>query len=154
MKYVLYGLLGVIVLAVAAVLLGPGMIDWNAYKAEITAQLEKATGRALVIDGDIRLKIVPTPTFSATNVRLANIPGGSATDMAQVEALLVRVDLMPLIRSDVQVQTIELVKPVILLEVLGDGRRNWDSAATGSPRRRRGRAPSRCAATAKSATCR
>ena len=126
MKYVLYGLVGLLLFAAAAVLVGPSLIDWNAYKTEIAQQFEKATGRALVIEGDISLKVVPTPTFSASNVRLANLPGGSAKDMARIQALLVRVALMPLFRQDLQVQTVDLVKPVILLEVLEDGQRNWD----------------------------
>ncbi|MDJ0982657.1 MAG: AsmA family protein [Kiloniellales bacterium] len=133
MKYVLYGLLGLIVLAVAVVLVGPGLVDWNAHKAEITAQFEKATGRALAIEGDINLQIVPTPSFSAANVRLANLPGGSAQDMAIIKALQVRVELMPLLSGDVRVQTIELVEPVILMEVLEDGRRNWDVGDDGEP---------------------
>ncbi len=146
MKYVLYGLVGLLLFAAAAVLVGPSLIDWNAYKAEISDQFEKATGRALVIEGDISLKVVPTPTFSASNVRLANLPGGSAKDMAMVEALLVRVALMPLFQQDFQVQTVELVKPLILLEVLEDGRRNWDfrtveSGATGEAQGRIGDLP-------------
>lgn len=131
MKYVLYGLLGLIVLAVAVVLVGPGLVDWNAHKTEIAAQFEKATGRALAIEGDINLQIIPTPSFSAADVRLANIPGGSAQDMAQVKALQVRVELLPLLGGEVRVQTIELVEPVILLEVLKDGRRNWEVAGEG-----------------------
>ncbi len=131
MKYVLYGLLGLIVLAVAVVLVGPGLVDWNAHKTEIAAQFEKATGRALAIEGDINLQIIPTPSFSAADVRLANIPGGSAQDMARVKALQVRVELLPLLGGDVRVQTIELVEPVILLEVLKDGRRNWEVAGEG-----------------------
>ncbi|MDJ0946049.1 MAG: AsmA family protein [Kiloniellales bacterium] len=131
MKYVLYGLLGLIVLAVAVVLVGPGLINWNAHKAEIATQFEKATGRALAIEGDINLQIVPTPSFSAANVRLANLPGGSAQDMAIVKALQVRVELLPLLGGDVRVQTIELVEPVILMEVLEDGRRNWEIGGDG-----------------------
>lgn len=133
MKYVLYGLLGLIVLAVTVVLVGPGLVDWNAHKTEIAAQFEKATGRALAIEGDISLQIIPTPSFSAADVRLANIPGGSAQDMAMVKALQVRVELLPLLGGDVRVQTIELVEPVILLEVLEDGRRNWELDGDGQP---------------------
>lgn len=131
MKYVLYGLLGFIVLAIAVVLVGPGLVDWNAHKAEIAAQFEKATGRALAIEGDISLQIIPTPSFSAANVRLANLSGGSAQDMAIIKALQVRVELLPLLSGDVRVQTIELVEPVILMEVLEDGRRNWEVGGDG-----------------------
>ena len=63
LKVVLYGLLGLIVLVVAAVLIGPSFVDWNAYKEEIASQVERATGRSLTIEGDIKLTIVPAPAF-------------------------------------------------------------------------------------------
>ena len=37
---------------------------------------------------------------------------------------------MPLLRGRIQVQSVVLIEPVIALEVLADGRRNWDFAPT------------------------
>ena len=53
MKKILIGFLAVLVLAVATALVAPSFIDWNAYRAEIAAEIRKATGRTLSIDGDI-----------------------------------------------------------------------------------------------------
>ncbi|MFQ6017206.1 MAG: AsmA family protein [Kiloniellaceae bacterium] len=119
-------LLGLVVLLLAAILIGPGLVDWNAHKDRIAAEARKLTGRELTIDGDINLALLPAPALSADKVRLANIEGGSAPVMAELESLEVRIALMPLLRGRVQVETVSLVKPLILLEVLPDGRKNWD----------------------------
>jgi uncharacterized protein involved in outer membrane biogenesis len=123
------GLVALLVILVAAVLVGPSFVDWNAQKDRITAEARKLTGRELTIDGDINLALLPAPALSADGVRLANIEGGSGPAMAALESLEVRIALMPLLQGEVQVESVSLVKPVILLEVLADGRKNWELAA-------------------------
>src|SRR3546814_9926837 len=48
--------------------------------------------------------------------------------MATLDALDVRVALMPLVRGEIQVESVALVRPTILLETLADGRANWQIA--------------------------
>ncbi|HSR72579.1 MAG TPA: AsmA family protein, partial [Kiloniellales bacterium] len=55
-----------------------------------------------------------------------NLPDGSAPTMVELESLRIRVALLPLLGGDVQVERVSLVKPVILVEALADGRRNWE----------------------------
>jgi uncharacterized protein involved in outer membrane biogenesis len=128
MKKVLIGVAALVVLAVAAILVGPSFVDWNRYKPEIAARAKAATGRDLVIDGDISLSILPSPTLAVEQVRFTNIEGGSGPDMATLEALEVHVALMPLLQGEIQVESVSLVRPVILLERLPDGRANWEIA--------------------------
>ncbi|RDD62527.1 AsmA family protein [Ferruginivarius sediminum] len=128
MKKLLYALLALVVLLVAAVLLGPGLIDWNAYRSEIAARVERATGRDVAIQGDVSLSILPSPAFSASGVRLANVAGGSDPAMASVRALRVKVRLAPLLQGRVEVEQITLLEPDILVEVLPDGTANWQFA--------------------------
>ncbi len=126
MKKFLIGLGVLLVLLVIAVLVGPSFYDWNQHKQLITDEARKATGRDLVIDGDISAAILPMPTISVAGIRFANAEGGSAPDMVTLEALKVRVALFPLIQGNVQIEEITLVKPVILLEKLPDGKGNWE----------------------------
>ena len=128
MKKLAAGLLGLIVILVAAVLIGPSFFDWNSQKGRITAEVERLTGRKLTIDGDLSLAILPAPAFSAAQVRFANIEGGSAPTMIELESIDVRVSLIPLIQGRVEVERIDLVRPTILVEVLPDGRANWEIA--------------------------
>ena len=131
-RKVLYVVIGLVVLLVAAVLIGPSFVDWNKYKPEITAEAEKATGRALAIDGDLSLSILPAPTLTAEGVRFANVEGASTADMVTLQALDVRVALGPLLSGDIKVESVTLVDPVIVLEALADGTNNWTLAPAGS----------------------
>src|SRR5262245_41985224 len=127
MKKILVGLGVIFALLLVAALVGPSFYDWSSYKGEIAAKAREATGRDLTIGGDISLSILWTPTLSVTNVRFANIDGGSAPDMATLESLNVRVAFTPLdwINGKFQVERIELVQPTIVIERLADGRANW-----------------------------
>jgi len=127
----------VLALLVAAVLVGPSLVDWNAHKDRIVAEVREATGREFSIQGDMSLTLLPVPALSAQGVRLASIEGGSAAPMVDLKELRVRIALLPLLEGTVQVERILLVEPRISLEVLPDGRRNWSfangsSAASGS----------------------
>jgi uncharacterized protein involved in outer membrane biogenesis len=114
-----------LVIAGAAVLVGPGLIDWNQYKGDIQAQVRKATGHDIRINGDISITVLPAPALIVHDVSLANIDGAQAKNMLQLKSLEVRVALAPLLGGQVKVERIKLVNPVIELEVLPDGRRNW-----------------------------
>ena len=122
----------VLTLLVAAVLVGPSLVDWNAHKDRIVAEVREATGREFSIQGDMSLALLPVPALSAQGVRLASIEGGAAAPMVDLKELRVRIALLPLLEGTVQVERILLVEPRISLEVLPDGRRNW-SFANGSP---------------------
>lgn len=128
MKKVFILIGGVIVLLVAMVLIAPGFIDWNAYKGEITRAAETATGRRLSIDGDLRFTVLPTPALRASGVRLSNIDGAQSPDMLTLKEVRIRVSIAELFRKRIAVESIQLVEPVITLEVLADGRASWDLA--------------------------
>ena len=125
MKRLLFGLLALFVLLVAAVLIVPSFINWNTFKPDIVAQVRSATGRDLTIGGDIRLKLLPSPALSVEDARFANIEGAPTPDMATLKSLDVRVRLVPLLTGEIQVESIRLVEPTIVLERLADGRANW-----------------------------
>jgi uncharacterized protein involved in outer membrane biogenesis len=128
LRKVLIALGAVLALLVAAVLVGPSLVDWNAHKDRIVAEVQKATGRDFSIQGDMSLSLLPVPALSAQGVRLASVEGGSEAPMVELKELRVRIALLPLLEGTIQVERILLVKPKILLEVLPDGRRNWSFA--------------------------
>jgi len=143
LRKLLLGLAVLVVLLIAAVLVLPGFLDWNQYKGQLTGAAREATGRSVVIDGDISLRLLPAPALSAAGVRIGNIAGGSTADMVRLTALDVRVALVPLLSGRIEVSSVRLVEPVAVFEVLADGRANWDlgdappapggAAATGTP---------------------
>ena len=125
MKKAAYAFGGLVALLVAAALIVPGLIDWNSYKSEISAEAKKVTGRTLEIAGDLELGILPTPHVRASDIRFANAPGAAAPHMATLKELRASVKLLPLLTGSVEIASIELIEPVIELEKRADGTGNW-----------------------------
>lgn len=133
MKKALYAIGIILVAFVGAVLVVPGLIDWNDYKAEIAARVRAATGREATLKGDIRLSLLPAPALSVADVSLASLPGAKDPQTVRLKRLDVRVAFAPLLSGQIKVETIRLVEPVLVLETLADGRRTWDLAPAPSP---------------------
>ncbi|HMA16598.1 MAG: AsmA family protein [Bacteroidota bacterium] len=125
MKKLAVALVVLLVVAAAALLVLPSFWDWNGEKGRMAALVKQHTGRDLEIAGDVSLRLLPTPAFAAEQVTLANIDGGSAPAMVLLDELTVSIALLPLLRGEVLVESVTLVKPDVLLEVLVDGRANW-----------------------------
>jgi uncharacterized protein involved in outer membrane biogenesis len=124
-KKLLIGLVVLIAGILAAALIAPSFVDWNQYKGEIASRIEAATGCKLRIDGDISLSIVPGPYLSVGGVKFANIDGAAEPDMLRLKALALNIGFTPLLEGRVQVESLDLVEPVLTLERLADGRDNW-----------------------------
>ena len=124
MKFV-YGILVLLALLAAALFLVPPFLDWERFKPEIAERLEAITGRALAIDGPIEVSILPAPTITAVDLRIANAPGAAAPDMVRIESLELRLALGPLLGGEIAVTSLAMVEPVIELQRLADGRPNW-----------------------------
>ncbi len=120
---------GILAVIVVLLLVAPFFINLNSYKGLITEKAKEATGRDLVIDGDISLSLLPMPTISVEGLKFGNAAEGSAANMAEIEKVKVKVALMPLISGKAEVKSIELVKPTIILEKLPNGQGNWDISA-------------------------
>lgn len=128
MKKILLVVGAILAVALLAVLVVPALIDWSRYRTDITARLEEATGRDVRIEGDVGLRLLPAPTFTAERVVIGNIKGRDAGSepFATAESLNIRLRLAPLLRGDVAVDYLALDRPVINLVRLPDGRVNWD----------------------------
>ena len=135
MRRTLIILAALAILLVAAVLIGPSLVDWNQYKSEIAAEVEAQTGRRLTIDGDLDLTIVPSPALSVAGLRISNAEGASTPDMVRIEALEVEVAFWPLLGGDIEVERVRLIAPTVALEIMPNGRGNWllDTGAAATP---------------------
>jgi uncharacterized protein involved in outer membrane biogenesis len=122
---------GILAVIIVLLLVAPFFIDLNSYKGLIAEKAKEATGRDLVIDGDISLSLLPIPSVSVEGIKFGNAAEGSAANMAEIEKVKVKVALMPLLSGKAEVKSIELVKPTIVLEKLPDGKGNWEIAPAG-----------------------
>ena len=120
-----------LVLAVAAALLAPFIMDLNAYRAGLEDYGRKLTGRAVTIGGPISVRLFPWPRLAAEDVHLANPPGLEEAEFATAERIVARMSLAGLFNGDIQVESIDIEKPVITLERRAEGQGNWNFAPAG-----------------------
>ncbi|MGH6620771.1 MAG: AsmA family protein [Alphaproteobacteria bacterium] len=128
MKKLLIGLVAVGVLLIAAILIAPSFVDWNAHKQEITAMVREATGRELTIRGNIDVTILPSPALRVEDVRLSSIEGAVSPEMIRLPEARIGFAFAPLLEGRLST-VVTLVRPTVNLEKLKDGRVNWDFAA-------------------------
>jgi len=132
MRVILIGLAVLVVLIVGAIIIGPSLIPSSVYRDQITAAVEKATGRQFQINGPVSLRIFPTVEASVSAASLGNSPGGTAKDMADIGRLDVGLALFPLLSHHAEIKSFVLNDPVIHLEVDKSGKTNWNFAAAPS----------------------
>jgi uncharacterized protein involved in outer membrane biogenesis len=118
----------VIVLVLAGLGLAPQLLDLEPLKGPIAAQLSERAGRKVELEGRIGLRLLPSPTLTARDVRLANPPGAAVPDMVRLRALEVKPALLPLFAGRLEVRSAILVEPEIDIERLPTGELNWRAA--------------------------
>ena len=125
LRWVLFGLAALVLLAAAGLAFVIATFDVEAQKPRIAEAVRDATGRELALRGPIRLKPSLQPTMVAQDVGFANAPWGTRPEMARFASLEVTLALLPLVRGKVAIERIVLIEPDILLETDRAGQANW-----------------------------
>ncbi len=125
---VLVGVPAVLVAAAAIVL--PMLADSAHYKREVIALVKEQTGHELHIDGKVRLRILPRLRLTVTDIRLANPPRFSASNLVRLPWVAVDVQLLPLLGGRIAPSAIAVTGLRVNLERDQQGRGNWESATT------------------------
>ena len=121
---------GVLIIALAASAVGVlKSLDFSSYRSLISEQVKAATGRDLVISGDIDLEVSLNPALTVEGVSFANAASGSRPQMVTIGRLEAQVELWPLLFGDVRVQRLVIIGLDALLETDAEGRGNWEFAA-------------------------
>ena len=116
------GILGVLVL-MAILFLTFGL---NTLRGPITRAVTSATGRVLLIEGDLKpVWSWVHPRFRAEKVSFAN-PDWAAEDyMLRADAVEASISVLPLFDGQVYLPEVHLQRPEVNLEVTQDQRKNW-----------------------------
>ena len=114
-----------VVLAVALLFI----VDPNDYKGQIASKVEEKTGRTLSIEGDMALSVFPWLGLEIGRTQLSNAEGFGDEPMARMDSVQVRVKLLPLLRNDLQMDTVRLNGLRLNLARSTDGSTNWDDLA-------------------------
>ena len=133
MKKLLYVILGIVAILVIAAISFFLLFDPNTFRDEISAQVERVTGRELVIEGDIELSWFPWLAIDVGKTTLGNAPGFGSEPFASFEQARLSVRLLPmLLRRDVSVGTANLDGLRLNLAVAANGRGNWEDLVNAS----------------------
>jgi AsmA protein len=125
-------ILGILVVTLVAVAIFSAIVfvlvfDPNDYKDDISEGVREATGRELVIEGDVGLSLFPWLAIELGRTQLGNAPGFDDTPFASFDSARLSVRLVPLLlRREVVVGTAALDSLRINLQVRKDGTGNWE----------------------------
>jgi len=126
---VIAGIAGIIVIAAVSLTL---FFDPNDFRDRISAGVKEATGRDLVIAGDISVSVFPWLAVEIGRTELGNADGFGADQFLSFEEASLSVRIMPLIfRQQIEVGAASLDGLTVNLEVAGNGVTNWDDLAEG-----------------------
>ncbi len=124
---------GVVVLLFAALLVAVAvLIDPNDYKGQITAAVQKATGRQLTLDGKLQLAVFPTIRIAVGSATLSNAPGFGNEPMAKIGSAELQLGLLPLLSRRIEISDARLNDLELNLARDARGRNNWQDMSGGS----------------------
>ena len=125
-KYIAIVIGVLLVLFIGAAIFFVATFDPNAYKEQIVAKTKEATGRELVLEGDIEISVFPWLGFSLGSTKFGNAPGFGEIPMASVEEVDVRIALAPLLKGQINAAKIKLHGLHVDLQKNAQGVTNWD----------------------------
>jgi len=116
-------LLSLVLLVIAAAFILPYLVSLDKYKGMIEDKLEQALQRECSL-GKLRITILPTLGAKIENVVISNPPAFSQTPLLSLQALKVRVKIIPLLFGQKEIAGLTLNRPVVFIEKNPQGRLN------------------------------
>ena len=130
LKVLLLLVAGVIGLGIVAAVLLFLFVDPNDFRDDVSAGVKDATGRDLVIEGDLELSVFPWLAIEMGRTRLGNAEGFGEDPFLSFDNARLSIRLLPLLlRREATVGTASIEGLAVNLEVRADGRSNWDDFA-------------------------
>ncbi|PSU33430.1 AsmA family protein [Photobacterium lutimaris] len=126
MKKIIMALLAVAVVAVVGIAALVALIDPNQFKPMIAEQVKKATGRDLVIEGDISWRFFPSIGFDIGKTEFKNPQGFAEPNLAQFDQAELSVSVMPLFSQQLEIGNVSLLGGRVFIQTLENGVSNLD----------------------------
>jgi hypothetical protein len=100
-------------------------IDFNQYRDYVAQRMKAATGRDLVIAGDVNVSFSFSPRLSARQISLRNAAWSDQPQMASLDEIEAEVDLVSLLAGEIRVRDVILRGGQVVVETNKDGIGNW-----------------------------
>ncbi|KAA0594003.1 uncharacterized protein involved in outer membrane biogenesis [Azospirillum lipoferum] len=121
--YGLLGLVGLVVVGIGAVLL---LFDWNDARGFVARHASAALNREVAIDGDLRVHLGNPIRIHLEGLRVANAEWAQDRTMAEIQALDATLRPWPLLRGDWELPELKVQGPKLILEKNDKGEANWN----------------------------
>jgi len=118
-----------VVLAVASVVAVTAVlksIDFNNFRTDVEALAKSATGRDVTIAGDLGFVVSMSPSLNMSDVTVSNAPWGVDQPMIVLKNLQAKVDLLSLLKGQLDVDYFVVDGLKLILQTDGKGRANWE----------------------------
>jgi len=125
MKLLLKILSGLIALVLIIVLGFAFTFNPNDYKDDIITLVKEKTGRTLSVPGDISLSLFPWIGLELGKIELSNAKGFEKKPFVKIDHLQVRVKLLPLLKQQLEADTLKIKGLKLNLAKNKDGISNW-----------------------------
>ena len=117
---------GTVVAAVLMAALWIALFGWNWLRAPIERQVLQSTGRSLVIGADLTVRLGwPALQLASGPVSFANPPWAQQAQMLTADAVQLTLAVLPLLRGELVMPKVHLLRPTLFLERSPDGRKTW-----------------------------
>ncbi len=126
MRYVLYGLIGLVLTALAGGVFIYMAAPTGYVRDRLVAEVKSRTGRDLIVRGSASFTVYPRLGVELKDVSLSGPPGLEKEFFVRMEKLKLAIPLLPLMQRELAIDEFLLVNPVIQLAVDEKGRRTWD----------------------------
>ena len=123
-----------IVLSIPILLLICGVVALKLFftgerlKAFLVPKIEEATGRTVTV-GDVSLSVLPSIAVEVESLAISNKQGKGFSDrpFLTLDRLVLDVNLIPLIKGALEIPTVLVDRPTLLLEINEEGLTNYSS---------------------------
>lgn len=133
LKWVSYGLGGLLALILIGVLVVVWLVDANRFKPRIESAVRDATGREFTLVGDIELGFFPWLSLRTGEGKFGNAPGFGPEPMVRWRSAQLGARLFPLLSGELVANRVQLSGVDLRLVRRADGRGNWEGIGNSEP---------------------
>ncbi len=129
MRKVAFTIIGILVVLVLLAAIVPKFIDANKYRGRIQSELEQQLNRTVTL-GDLHASLLP-PSVKVNNVVIGEDKDfQTGKPFGTAEQLNISIKLLPLLHKEVDVNSIELVRPTV--ELVRNSQGVWNFSSLGN----------------------